>query len=273
MTEIQTNPEPNEAPPLTPQQHKEVREKIASPIDQAIAHANRPGQIPVSAVINQKMRERQMPSAPMDYSPGQVPEDDPARHALGQLHSMWSAISEAAGDSSVPIAQLTSLGTAALEHALSKCDATVIKITKQIEATERQIKETTRPIVPGEMAAEIRSYVRSAFTGRDGKPKQDPSRMQQIVSQAAHDPRVASALLSGPKMLTGLSDEMLDIFKRSIRRELCPESTAKLDQLKKSLELVERGSQRAIEALAPKLRTWADREPESIKTLRKGASK
>ena len=166
---------------------------MTSPIDAAIAAANRPRNPYPDPRVVREQQLRAVKNVPLDFSPGALKGDSPATRtaqaALNTLTCGVQALSAAAKE-----ADMDKLGPAArrklneIEKSLSSANATM---AAQLNHYDQQIASAIAPRISDALGAELRTFLR-------GRPA------AEIAALAMDDPRVSAAVLSAPRALVGL---------------------------------------------------------------------
>ncbi|MEM6680741.1 MAG: hypothetical protein AAF607_00715 [Pseudomonadota bacterium] len=210
--------------------------------------------------LAQRMKRREVPNAPIDMLAvkGDGPSAETARAALRTLHETWTLISDAAKNTEVELSELTKVGDRALKRGLKAMDNAHETVRKQIAFTDGKIRDVVQPTISPQMAAEIRSLVRS-----------DPAKALLMVRE---DPRISSAVLSGPASLSGVTQDEQERLKAAAIAAHAPELGAQKHEAELALSLMERMGSHATAVLASKLHSWGNAQPTQMDALRKAAA-
>lgn len=240
-----------------------------SPIEAAVSARNRPGQHPIDPRLPTSRGPRDIEPVPVDYHPGGIRGESSgaqsANATLGVLHEAWNTIKVAA-DSDMPLGQVATLGERALSKALANADKTIGQLAVRESNLETKIREAVQPKISDSFAGEIRTFVRLEVTDRKGK--MDGGKLSKITQSAKGDKRVASAILEAPAILSGLTEEAHDVFRRQIVHHFAEETDAELQETRNAREHLEKARDRAISDLGPKIASWKDRVPEAGRKLK-----
>lgn len=242
-----------------------LRATTKSPLDQALAARNRAGQSPVPDYhAARERRARTVEPPPPDFDPRAVKGDgisaEAARHALGNLHSTWSIIVDAAAsDESLPA--LAKVAQGALTQGLSSVDRSLEAIERDAKAQEARIGAATQAAISPNIATEIRAEIAKMARAR-------PSQMDQIVSLVRDDARVASAALSAPAFLSGLTQEQFALVQTTAGASHAPDAVAALDVALKARAKLTAARDRSLTTLGPKLALWQNPESTRLGKLR-----
>jgi hypothetical protein len=230
-----------------------------SPLDQSLMGRARAKQPYPDAKLVRQQQLRAVAPLLLDYTPGQVKGDSPAaRNAaatLSELSSTWATIADAAKES--PMEKLAPVARRAYDNLAAKLRTTKESIDTQIAHYATMIEERIAPRIDAALAAEIRSHLRD----KD---------IMAITKAAATDPRVSSALLSAPAILTNLKPDQLALVRKSATKAHAPEQAALMDEAKAAGDRVAAAADYIVTGLGSKIVAWEleAKEPAALQALR-----
>ena len=229
-----------------------------SPLDQSLINRTRTKQPYPNAQIVRQQQLRTVAPLPMDYTFGAIKGDSPAaRNAaatLAELSSTWATISEAAKESDM--AKLAPAARRAYDGLAAKLRTTQATIDTQIAHYSNLIEERVAPRIEAALATEIRDYLRD----KD---------IMTVTKAAQSDPRVSSALLSAPAILTGLKPEQLAVVRKSATKAHAPEQAALMDEAIAAGQRIAKASDYIVTGLGSKVVAWEleAKEPDALRAL------
>lgn len=241
--------------------HEPRPPRVASPIDEVLARTGAGSARPQHVMRDDR---RQVPQAPPDYNPGIVNGDSAsataARTALKLVHDSWRHIRDAAADPKVSLADLSIAAQRAVEKALTNVDKARATIGRDVATIEQRIAAKIAPDIAPQLAAEIRSYWRErAASG---------TVLAEVAQAISSDARTASALLTGPAYLSGMSADQLGTLREAAIAGLAPDEGRQLAEARAAFDVVARAGARMLDQLGPKLRQWAMPQSASLAGLR-----
>ncbi|CTQ56726.1 hypothetical protein LP7551_05287 [Roseibium album] len=233
----------------------------ASPLDQVISARNaakkNPHPDPVTAA---RQKQRAVPVCPLDISPeaimGDVVALEGARNAMKTVRDCWNAIREAAIETE-DVRKLAKDGTRLTERATMAVDAARGRLEDAEKALEQQIQQrVTVPVAP-----HLQSEIRAAVHGRD-----------DITLLVRNEPAVASAILSAPAFLSGLDSKKQDSLRNIAIQSHAKEEMARLKQVRRAKNQVDRAGGMVLTKLDTKVAKWAQEEPGAVTRMRNMAN-
>ena len=229
-----------------------------SPLDQTLMNRSRAKQPYPDAKIVREQQLRAVKSLPVDYAPGAIRGDGPGAReavaALSQLSSTWATIAEAAKVS--PMEKLAPAARRSYDAAAARLRGAQASIDAQIAHYTNQIEERIAPRVDAALASEIRGYLR----GQD---------MWTITKAAKDDPRVSSALLTAPAVLTGLKEDEISRLRKVATEAHAPEQAALMKETIAAGNRVAKAQDFIVTGLGSKIVAWEieAKEPDALKAL------
>ncbi len=232
-----------------------------SPLDAALGHrSTRPKFATPDAIA----KSRRGITVPPDYHPAVIRGDGPAsaraRVALGAVHNSWSNIAAAAADKSVDNARLARAANNSMGSALKTCDDCTETIQAQITHFEKLLAERVQPKMSPELAVEIRGHLQRLGRG-------SISKVRKAVEE---DVRVASAVLSGPALLSGLDERQLDMVRLTAHQSHAPREAAQLREAQEVLAKVNTAGARLAADIGKRLKVWSDQPSAALSKLEGG---
>ena len=198
-------------------------------------------------IIEQRRRQRHLRRPPADYDPSHL-EDGLMKSAMSHVHQTWSLLSEASRDNTLDDAQLSSLGERVFTRGLKSLDKVIATQEKKVENLAKDLHDYLHPPVSDTYGSEIRMIFKSLTPkGKD----QTPSVMPKVVEAAKEDKRVATAVLTAPRILSGFSKDQLGIIKNQLIEHYCPDKRDALEAAQKELSLMTRARDRSLEEIGP----------------------
>lgn len=226
-----------------------------APIDEAYRTGhNRPNRAP-------RRPDNRLIEIPIDHHPGTVQGEGPsagsARLAMSRIYGSWERIREAAADRRVPNDRLAKAAQQALDGALKTADESLKIITAQVRHIESEITARVRPRQDPTLAAEVRAYWRKEGFG------------ERLTAAVRADPRTASAILTAPAYLSGLSDEQRDAVEGMAIEAHAPEQREALDEARRAWDKVSAAGGRMLGLVGPRIQQWREPESSAINELEK----
>lgn len=199
-------------------------------------------------VASARLRERTVPSAPLDFHiRGEGVAATTARDALTALLGTWGTVGDLARNPETDLKTLASKGQAALDRNLKVADRAAATVRSVIAATDKTIKEKTEPVMSEQIATEMRALVRS-----------DPNRAFDL---ARSDARFAGAILKAPAALSGLTQQQFDQVRDLAEQTHAAEDTAARREARAALGVLEAAGSRAVATLGTRLADWRTKAP------------
>lgn len=207
------------------------------------------------------VREQQLRAVkplPADYMPSAIRGDSPAaRNATAVLNDLavtWATISEAAKVSDM--AKLAPAARRSYDTVSAKLRTTQATIDSQIAHYAGQIEERIVPRIDAALGAELRNHLRD-------------KNILEITKAAASDPRVSSALLSAPAILTGLKEDQIALVRKNATQAHAPEQAALMDEAVAAGKRIAKAADHIVTGLGSKVVAWEieAKEPDALKAL------
>lgn len=238
---------------------------METPIDEAMKRGSRKSAPDPSLQMNLRTVD-----VPIDHNPdtiiGEGVSATHAKNAMMSVWGTWNAVKMAAEDPDTPLPTLARVSQQAVERGLAQCDRAVGLISESIKSLESSIEEDVCPRQPDMLAAEIRSYWRTAVSGKDGKLNK--GKLSGMMQAVAEDKRTSSAILSAPPYLSGLDDKAHALIRQTAVNHWAAERQADLEEAQRAHDKVAAAARRVTELLAPKIAQWANPEPTKLRQLR-----
>lgn len=233
-----------------------LAQSTAGPLTHAIQAKNSKHISHPDATMLREMEFRACPPAPADLL-GVEPADagdtvtGAVRAACEMLHKNWSDVAEASRDKDVSLEQLARAGQRVLKVALTPLHDCAKELDVRIAETQRRIDAAVMRPVDSALAQDIRHAFRA-------KPNLDAIR---------GDWRVASAVLSAPKMVLGATAEQMSAWRELAEQTHATEHLERKRKLLKLRTQTQRAANLAIERLQPALLRWTAQQSEAMKRL------
>ncbi len=235
-----------------------------APIDQAMRAGARPGPNPTLKLDTRRVE------VPIDHNPdaviGEGPSATAAKGAMLSIWTTWNAVKNAADDPATDLPALARVSRQAVERGLASADRAADTITSQIEHIEGEIRQAVQPPISDALAGEIRAHWRATLTTRGRE--QDSGGLGTLIKAAGQDTRTASAVLTGPAYLSGLTDDQHALVRTAAVKAHAPEREADLEEARKALGKVQAAAARVTKTLGPKIVLWSNPEPTALRQLR-----
>lgn len=213
---------------------REHADATASPVDRAIAAKvlSKRQPIPDAAEVMQQ-QIRSVPKPPVDLlNAGNAEDYDSTWLApkLAAIHQDWLDIASIAADRSVPVEKLHSLGSKVLEKMRAKISEAKAELNER--AVRNAVEAKAKLLVRVDPA--LASDIRRAFVER---VKKDGA---GATNELLKSDVVASAVLSAPGLVFGLSEEkMAELYDLGWRKHQ-PDSYARRNRINALLSSLER---------------------------------
>lgn len=229
-----------------------------SPLDQSLMGRPRAKQPYPDAKIVREQQLRAVKPLPADYMPSAIRGDSPAaRNATAVLNDLavtWATISEAAKVSDM--AKLAPAARRSYDTVSAKLRTTQATIDSQIVHYASQIEERIAPRIDAALGTELRTHLRD-------------KNILEITKAAASDPRVSSALLSAPAILTGLKEDQIALVRKNATMAHAPEQAALMDEAVAAGKRIAKAQDHILTGLGSKVVAWEieAKEPDALKAL------
>lgn len=191
-----------------------------------------------------------------DTIKGDTPGAEIARQALGELYSVAGEINDTAA-SVKEKRRLCETARRVSERAIGKLDGAAEKIDFHVETFAKQIDAAVQPRISDTLAAELRAYF----------AKQDKPALAVLGAIATGDARIASAILSAPALLSGLTDEEQSLARERAASKLAPEAVRAHTEAIKAAAQVRKAREGFTETMVGRIRSWADDDAKAIAKL------
>lgn len=112
-----------------------------------------------------------------------------------------------------------------------------------------------------------RSGALSECRVQDPNGKTDHSGIDKVLTLVNDDVSVASAILSAPLMLSGLTQTSHDLIRKTAISQYAGDEQSELDRARSARDKLENFTARSISKLAPKIREWSPSATEQVGTL------
>lgn len=180
-----------------------------------------------------------------------------ARDAVKPVYERWAKISEASHDRNAKLEDVKRVFRGFHQRATESLDLAHGRLASQLKELQDKIKTRTQPPITPTMAAEIRSFVR-----------QHPDKAVDLVRE---DPRYATAILTGPRSLSGLSEQQFDLARQMAQSTHAPESLAELKETERAMRLIESAGAQLVELYGQKMVDWDPKESALMEELKQEA--
>ncbi|MEM6413537.1 MAG: hypothetical protein AAF720_02650 [Pseudomonadota bacterium] len=219
---------------------------MTSPIEVAVAARNTARVSHPAPRAEQRRRLRKVQDYPLDLTPGQVSGDAPGvAHAQGVLQKAqeaWDAIRDAARDSDVPLGALAKQSSAVADRATRSLASAVTTLERQIAHFDGELDNALSMRVEPALATEIRAHFRD-------RPFTD-------VAQHLDDPRIASAILTAPAVLSGRTSEEFSRLRDQAEQSLAPDAHRKRAESRRALDTVTAAVGRFQSVIDSRINEW-----------------
>lgn len=215
-------------------------------IDEAIAARNTVKNPVPDPRVAQRQRLRNVQNYPHDLTPGQLRGDAPgvvhAQGALQKAEDAWNAIRDAARDDESDMATLAKRSSAVSERASRSLASATKTLESQIAHYDTELTKAVEPRVEPALATEIRQHFRELpFTE---------------VAKHIGDPRVTSAILSAPAVLSGRTSEEVGRLRDQAEQSLAPDLHRRRAESRRALDTVTAASTRFQTVIDARINDW-----------------
>jgi len=235
-------------PPMSAEERERFNDAVAIPIERAIVARNKAKHQPYpDARVRMTQEYRALPEPPFDLLniKGDDGETKMVASALKLLHQRWTDLREAGMDRDVPIEKLAVLANKAIDTALDPLVRAKNEIVIRLDINAGEIDKIVLAPVTPQLAQDIRHAI--AGMVRSGN----------VAEEIRADKRVASAVLSAPRVVFGVDERTFANWRDIAERAHAPKERAHRDHLLGLHRHAERGAKLAIERLKPALDRWS----------------
>ncbi len=194
---------------------------------------------------------------PPDHHPAVVRGDGPGarlgRETLAGIYEAYGKINDVA-DKVRDKGRLATATQPYAERAIAMAGRAVATLTKQVAHLDTEIAGALKPTVEPGLAVQIRSH----WAASNGQL----SGLQKVIEGG--DVATASAVLSAPAYLSGLSDANQGVLRLMAASKFAPDHVARRAETADALARVERASAHFTETIAGRLREWRDDDARLI---------